>query len=163
MVLPVFMLLTLGLLDGLRVVFYYSQIQEAAREGARWGAVQVARQVNGSTPWGTFNDPGNAATTYCNSGCSGSTVTGNLKLADGTTNTILGATSQAMTAVDMRQATVTISTTIPATATEVLQTDDQLTNNPLTVTITYPFKPILGMVFGGATITLKGSSSMLHE
>src|SRR6266566_2595972 len=45
MVLTVFMLVTVGLLDGMRVIFYYSQVQEAAREGARWGAVQVARAV----------------------------------------------------------------------------------------------------------------------
>jgi hypothetical protein len=38
-----------------------------------------------------------------------------------------------------------------------------LTNERVTVTVQYPFKPILGMVFGGATIRLQGSSSMLHE
>src|SRR5437763_16907428 len=67
-VLTVFMLVTVGLIDGLRVIFYYSQIQEAAREGARWGSVQVARAVNGGPsqiPWGTFGYRGNAAGSYC--------------------------------------------------------------------------------------------------
>ena len=163
LVLVVFLMITIGLLDGLRVIFYYSQVQEAARTGARWAAVQVAREVNGATPWGTFGDQGNAANTYCDSGCSGNTITGHLKLANGVTDTILGATSRAMTAANLSKATVTISTPIAPTATEPLQTDDQLTNNPVTVTVTYPFKPILGMVFGGVTINLKGSSAMLHE
>ena len=79
------------------------------------------------------------------------------------TDTILGATARPMTAANLSQATVTINTPISSTATEALQTDDQLTNNPVTVTVTYPFKPILGLVFGGVTITLKGSSAMLHE
>ncbi len=163
LVLVVFLMMTLGLLDGLRVIFYYSQIQEAARTGARWAAVQVAREVNGVTLWGTFGDQGNAANTYCDAGCGANTITGHLKLADGVTDTILGATARPMTAANLSQATVTISTPISSTATEALQTDDQLTNNPVTVTVTYPFKPILGLVFGGVTITLKGSSAMLHE
>ena len=163
LVLVVFLLMTLGLLDGLRVIFYYSQVQEAARTGARWGAVEVARDVNGATLWGTFGDQGNAAATYCDAGCGAHTITGHRKLADGVTDTILGATARPMTAANLSQATVTISTPISSTATEALQTDDQLTNNPVTVTVTYPFKPILGLVFGGVTITLKGSSAMLHE
>ena len=167
----VFMVVTLGLLDGLRVVFYFSQIQEAAREGARWGAVQVARTVNGTTPWGTFNDTGNYPEAYCNNGTCGDVIVSqslgvdNRKLSNGN-STIIGAVGQALTAVDLSDTsatTVQIATTIPLTATEDQQTNDQITNNPVTVTVTYPFKPILGLVFGGVTINLKGSSAMLHE
>jgi hypothetical protein len=79
------------------------------------------------------------------------------------TNSIVGAATLATTAVNLSQATVTISTTIPPTATEPLQTSNLLTNVPVTVTVQYPFKPILGMVFGGVTINLKGTSVMLHE
>jgi len=106
------MLLTLGLIDGIRVIFYYSQVQEAARQGARWGAVQVARQIAGSsaTVGGDLSVPGNA----------------------------------------------------PAT-TEVTSTDPTFTGQAVTVTMTYPFKPVLGMVFNGVSIAIKGTSSMLHE
>lgn len=160
-VLTIFMLVIAGLLDGMRVIFYYSQVQEAAREGARWAAVQVARSAGATTPWGTFADQGNAVGTYCPT-CT-YTVAGSRKLADGVTNTIIGAATIATTAVNLQQATMTISTTIPSTATETLQTDDLLTNLPVSVSVSYPFKPIVGMVFGGVTITLQGSSTMLHE
>jgi hypothetical protein len=168
LVLLVFMLLTVGLLDGLRVIFYYSQSQEAAREGARWGAVQVARAApDGTTPWGTFNTPGNAAGTYTSchrvSGCTYTAPGGSASSIAFPSNTVINAVTVATTAVDLRQATITISTTIPTTATEVTPTDALLTNQRVTVTVHYPFKPILGMVFGGVTIPLQGSSSMLHE
>ena len=168
LVLLVFMLVTVGLLDGLRVIFYYSQSQEAAREGARWGAVQVARAApGGTTPWGTFNTPGNAAGTYtsCNrvSGCTYTAPGGSASSIAFPSNTVINAVTVATTAVDLRQATISISTTIPATATEVTPTDALLTNQRVTVNVQYPFKPILGMVFGGVTIPLQGSSSILHE
>src|SRR5207248_6021829 len=94
MVLTVFMLVTVGLIDGLRVIFYYSQIQEAAREGARWGSVQVARATDsaGTTPWGTFNVAGNANGTYCKVGCGTNTIdaTRVFTVSTVTTNTIVG-------------------------------------------------------------------------
>lgn len=166
LVLLVFMLVTLGLLDGMRVIFYYSQIQEAARAGARWATVQVGRDVNGSPQWGTFNDPGNAPGVYtaCHStGCTYTPVGGTAASTGALSNTVVNAVGHTTTAVDLSQATINITTTIPATATELLQVDSQLTNVPVTVTVQYPFTPILGMVFGGITIDLKGSSTMLHE
>jgi hypothetical protein len=168
LVLMVFMLVTVGLIDGLRVIFYYSQIQEAAREGARWGAVQVARVVpGGTTPGGTFNTPGNAAGTYttCDrvSACTYTAPGGSGSSIAFPSNSIINAVNLGTTAVDLRQATISISTTIPAMATEVTPTDALLTNQRVTVTVQYPFKPILGIVFGGVTIPLQGTSSMLHE
>lgn len=163
LVLTVFMIMVVGLLDGMRVIFYYSQVQEAAREGARWASIQVARQVNGGTPWGTFGDTGNAPGSYCQSGCDFPLLSARTLNSAGITNTVVGAATVAATADDLRQSTITISTTIPTTATEALQTDDLLTNNPITITVTYPFKPIVGMAFGGITFNLRGSSVMLHE
>ncbi len=168
------MLLTLGLIDGIRVIFYYSQVQEAARQGARWGAVQVARQIAGSsaTVGGDLSVPGNAPGTYCdvsraNPTCpvgAYSLATSRVVSAGAITPTIVGATLRAATAVDPAQVTVTISTTIPATATtEVTSTDPTFTGQAVTVTMTYPFKPVLGMVFNGVSIAIKGTSSMLHE
>jgi len=40
LVLPLFILLLVGLLDVGRLVFINNSVSEAAREGARWGAVQ---------------------------------------------------------------------------------------------------------------------------
>lgn len=172
LVLPIFLLLTLGLLDSFRVILYYTQVQEAAREGARWGAVQVGRATStGSTPWGTFADQGNYPTTYCNT-CSGPgpggttipyTVPGSRTTSSGST-TVVGAVTTATTAVNLSQATITISTTIPSGATETLQTfDDHFSNRPVSVTVTYPFTPIVGKIFGGISVKLTGTSTMLHE
>jgi hypothetical protein len=170
LVLGVFILVTVGLLDGLRVIFYYSQIQEAAREGARWGAVQVARAItsDGSqTVGGTFAVQGNEPGTYCDPAPSAScTYSLRSSLVVSSTNpitpTIVGATIRAANAVSLSQAAITIDTGITTTA-EISQTDPLFTNSAVTVTVTYPFKPLLAMVFGGISIPLKGSSSMLHE
>ncbi len=40
MVLPLFLLLTFGLIDGGRLVYINNAVAEAAREGSRWGSVQ---------------------------------------------------------------------------------------------------------------------------
>ena len=169
LVLVVFLLVTIGLLDGLRVIFYYTQIKEAAREGARWGAVQVNRMAPDGTHTvgGTFGDWGNKAGVYCDSPLSpcdhslqGARATGSGLYA----TTIVGAVTQVSTAVTLSQATIIVSTTIPANTTEtLLQNDNHIADKPVVVTVAYPFKPILGMVFGGVTITLKGTSTMLHE
>jgi len=167
-------LLTLGLIDGIRVIFYYSQVQEAARQGARWGAVQVARQITGSstTVGGDLSVRGNAPGTYCDVSRANPTcpagayalATSRVISTGAITPTIVGATLHTATAVDPAQVTVTISTTFPATATtEVTSTDPNFTGQTVTVTMTYPFKPVLGMVFNGVSIAIKGASSMLHE
>lgn len=169
LVLVVFLVVTIGLLDGLRVIFYYSQIQEAAREGARWGAVQVNRVTPDGTHTvgGTFGDWGNKAGVYCDpplSPCDHSLQGARATGSGLSATTIVGAVTQASTAVTLAQATITVSTTIPATTTEtLLQDDNHIADQPVVVAVTYPFKPILGMVFGGVTITLKGTSTMLHE
>jgi Flp pilus assembly protein TadG len=176
LVLPVFMLLTLGLLDGMRVIFYYSQVQEAARLGVRWGSVQVGRAVPLSNTQasttdavgGTFAITGNAPGTYCDLtpppsppcdySLQGSRWT---DPANPVTNTIVGAVTLGTTAVNLSQATIAISTTMPTTGIETADIDNSFTNQPVTVTVTYPFTPILSMGLGA--VTLRGSSSMLHE
>jgi TadE-like protein len=177
LVLSVFMLMVVGLLDGLRVAFYYNQVQEAARAGSRWGAVEVTR--DGPSTWGDFTTPGNTPGTYCDpTPCSSGpdpffSLSGSGTWGTGpVTNTIVGAVARNMVAANLSKATVSISTTIPiSTSTggalqpteEITQTNPLITNQPVTVTVQYPFKPILGMVFGGVTINLKGSSTTLHE
>jgi Flp pilus assembly protein TadG len=175
LVLSVFMLMVVGLLDGLRVAFYYNQVQEAARAGSRWGAVEVTR--DGPSTWGDFTTTGNAPGTYYN--CTPATCPNNsypitsTTIATGAlTPTIVGAVARNLVAANLRQATVSISTTIPISIStgstlqpteEITPTNPLITNRPVTVTVEYPFKPILGMVFGGVTINLKGSSTTLHE
>ena len=171
LVLSVFMLMVVGLLDGLRVAFYYNQVQEAARAGSRWGAVEVTR--DGPSMWGDFTTTGNAPGTYYN--CTPATCPSNsypitsTTIATGAlTPTIVGAVARNLVAANLRQATVSISTTIPIytgiqPTEEITQTSPLITNKPVTVTVEYPFKPILGIIFGGVTINLKGSSTTLHE
>jgi hypothetical protein len=67
------------------------------------------------------------------------------------------------TAVNPSQVTISISTTAGLTQTvEVNDIDtDSFTNKPVTVTVTYPFTPILSMGLGA--VTLRGSSTVLHE
>ena len=180
----IFMTVVGGLIDGMRVIFYYSQIQEAAREGARWGSVQVARATgtdsngNAITPWGNFSTPGNAPGIYCVNPSSVSNcpaynpLNGDYPLltsrtyigTNGPVPTIVGATVMAATAVDLTQATISISSTVSNLgANETVQVSPYLTNQSVSVTVKYPFQPILGLVFGGVTIWLQGNSTMLHE
>ena len=166
LVLSVFMLLVVGLFDGLRLAFYYSEVQEAARAGARWGAVEVTR--DGPATWGDFTTPGNAPVLN-HPGNTELTFSGSGAI----TPTIVGAVARKMAAADIRQATVSISTTIPISSStaggplqpteEISETSSLITNQPVTVTVQYPFKPILGLAFGGVTINLKGSSTTLHS
>jgi Flp pilus assembly protein TadG len=156
LVLSVFILMVVGLLDGLRVVFYYNQVQEAARAGSRWGAVEVTR--DGPTTWGDFTTPGNNPLMGPYTANMDRTVS-----TGAVTPTIVGAVARTMVAANPSQVTVSISTTIQPSAEEITQTNSLITNQPVTVTVQYPFKPILGMIFGGVTIDLKGSSTSLHE
>ena len=172
LVLVVFMLVTVGMLDGMRVIFYYSQIQEAARLGARWGAVQVGRAVPLSNTQasttdavgGTFDIQGNKQGTYCDltssPPCDYSLASSRTWGTSPVTNTIVGATMLGTTAVNSSQVTISISTTAPITV-ETQDIDNLFTNQPVTVTVTYPFTPILSMGLGA--VTLKGSSTVLHE
>ena len=166
LVLSVFMLLVVGLFDGLRLAFYYSEVQEAARAGARWGAVEVTR--DGPLMWGDFTTPGNAPVLN-HPGNTELTFSGSGAI----TPTIVGAVARNMVTANLSQATVSISTTIPISTVssgsllqpteEITQTSPLITNQPVTVTVQYPFKPILGLAFGGVTINLKGSSTTLHS
>jgi hypothetical protein len=40
LVLPIFLLILFGIIDGGRMIFVSNQLSEAARDGARWGSVQ---------------------------------------------------------------------------------------------------------------------------
>ena len=114
---------------------------------------------------GTFATPGNAPATYCNVGCGTNTIdaTRVFTVSNVVTNTIVGATMLGTTAVNPSQVTISISTTAGLTQTiETKDIDpDSFTNKPVTVTVTYPFTPILSMGLGA--VTLRGSSTVLHE
>src|SRR5205823_15021524 len=129
LVIPLFLMLVAGLLDGTRMLFTYNELQEAAHAGARWGAVNVGR-----TPWGTYAplNPlgcGNAPGSYSNA----STC---LSLSGGITSTIVGQAASKLIAIDKTQTTVGISTTAGITS-EVGTQDGAFRIDPVTVTVSY--------------------------
>jgi Flp pilus assembly protein TadG len=166
LVVIVFLLLMAGLLDGTRAVFLYNQIEEAARAGARWGAVQVARLDNGAAVYGDFTTtPGDMPGTYTDGTCGVSTcypLSANRTMATSPYSpTIVGAVTGMVKLVKGTDLSVTIAT--PINTTELTQTNSLVTDQPITVTVRYPFHPILGKLFGGVTLNMQGSSAMLHE
>ena len=139
LVLSVFILLLVGLIDGLRAVFYYNQVQEAARAGSRWGAVEVTR--DGPSTWGDFTTtyPGNTPGTYCDpTPCSSGpgpyfSLAGS-RWTDQTnpvTNTIVGAVARNMVAANLSKAMVWISTTIPIGIGNPPQPTEEITQTTL--------------------------------
>ena len=150
LVIPLFLMLVAGLLDGTRMLFTYNELQEAAHAGARWGAVNVGR-----TPWGALSYCGNSPTysPYPTSTCS-ITATG------GISSTILGQVNNKLIAIDKTQTTVDITSTAGITS-EVGAQDGAFRIDPVTVTVSYKFKPVLG--FGHFGINLTGSAVAYHE
>ena len=69
LVLPLFVLLLVGIIDGGRMVFTSNHLAEAAREGARWGSVQ------GRSATDTTRDTIEAETEARINGVGGVTVT----------------------------------------------------------------------------------------
>lgn len=151
LVVPVFLVLMAGLLDGCRLLFTYNELQEAARVGARWAAVEVNRDN-----WGTFAASGNQPNTY--------TANANLSVVvNGVTQpTIVGEVASKLVDVDRSRTTVDISSPIPATCTNASSPDlGTCTGVPITVKVSYQFKPILG--FDHLDITLVGKATQYHE
>jgi Flp pilus assembly protein TadG len=163
LVIPVFLALVVGLLDGCRLLFTYNELQEAARVGARWGAVEVNR-----SPWATFSTgslvavPGNAQS-CTSSGCTAVdvplssmpfTVTGTL------TPTIAGEVARKLIAVNRANVRLSITTPITGGYTEFGR-DNILAGNPVTVTVAYTFSPVLSL--GHMNIKLVGRSAQQHE
>jgi Flp pilus assembly protein TadG len=151
LILPLFLLVVLGIFDGMRLGFYYNEVQEAARAASRWAAVEVARDGPGT--WGDFSTAGNQPGTYIVS-TSPLTVTGNF------TPTIVGRAASLMNLADRSKTTVDITTPITSTE-EVTQTNPLITNQPITVTVKYPFDPIFS--FGLLHVNLTGRSVAYHE
>jgi hypothetical protein len=72
LVLPIFLLLLFGIIDGGRVVYSNNSLSQAAREGARWGSVQgraataVGRDAIGDEALSRINGvPSPEATVTC--------------------------------------------------------------------------------------------------
>jgi Flp pilus assembly protein TadG len=140
LVLPIFLALMAGILDGCRLLFTYNELQEAARVGARWGAVEVGRDS-----WNNSTDPGNSGS--------------NLQATGYPTNSIVGQVSTKLVAVDGSHTFVSITTpTCPkATGAEI----SGCSGKPVTVQVAYTFRPVL--TFGLMGITLVGKATEQHE
>jgi Flp pilus assembly protein TadG len=147
LVLPVFIAIMAGLLDGTRMLFTYNELQEAARAGARWGAVNVGRD-----PWGNSNNVGNGPCTAC--------PTTGITLTSGISSTIVGQVTRKLIAVDPALTTIDIDSTGAYTS-EADTQDGAFRINPVTVTVSYTFKPVLG--FGHMNINLVGRNAQHHE
>lgn len=149
LVLPLFLALVVGLLDGARLLFTYNELQEAARAGARWGAVEVNR-----SPWGDFTYCGNAPSysPYPTAACS-------ITATSGLSSTIVGQVDRKLIAVNPNQATISISTTAGITSEAGIQ-DGAYTSDPVTVTVAYTFTPVLG--FNRIAIPLVGRATLHH-
>jgi Flp pilus assembly protein TadG len=151
LILPLFLVVVLGIFAGMRLGFYYNEVQEAARAASRWAAVEVAR--DGPATWGDFSTNGNKPGTYIAS-TSPLTVTGSF------TPTIVGRAASLMNLANRSKISVDITTPITTTE-EVTQTNPLITNQPITVTVKYPFDPIFS--FGLLHVNLTGRSVAYHE
>lgn len=134
----VFLALLLGLVDLARGVLLYNSVSTAAREGARFGAVLT------DPAWATYygKSPflvdGNKPATYTASGYVG-------------TNTIVGAVANRTAALDPAQTTVEVAYGVT------------IYHDPLQVTVTHPFTPIVAFILGQGSIQVKASSEMRFE
>ncbi len=132
LVLPVLLTFVFGLTDLGRAVYDYNTLANAAREGARYGIVLVDSD-GFYTPYDT---PGNTPGPYTASDYAGTT-------------TIVGRASAIASTLDLSQMTVTIS------APQLIYLDR------VTVSVSYPFRPMMTAFVGNFNITLRASSTML--
>jgi Flp pilus assembly protein TadG len=151
LVLPIFIAVMAGLLDGTRLLFTYNELQEAARVGARWGAVEVDRDS-----WGTFAQCGNYPGTYT----AASTPVG---CTAAPSSTIVSEAFSKLVAVDRSQVTVVIGqNSLPSLCTNKTGTNtSDCMGTPVTVNVCYQFRPVLG--FGHFDIPLAGKAVAYHE
>ncbi len=145
LVLPIFLMLTVGVIDLGRGVYYYNTLANVAREGARFGIV-LSDPANGS--WATL---GNLH--YTMSG--GSPVVNTSKVYNppevaglASTNTIVGRIAAKAGILDLQQLKVTI------------EAPSRQPREQLTVEVEHPFRPIVSYILGDVTIAMKASSMM---
>lgn len=136
--LPLLLLLTVVMMDMGRAVYTYNTVSDCAREGARFGIVVT------DSGWGDpdYEAPGNSKGTYG----SAAPYVG--------TNTIVGRTAAPRGILSASQLKVTI---------DYFGDPDMRFKVPLTVTVEYPFQPMVAYLVGGATISIKGSSVMFVQ
>jgi len=150
LILPLFIALITGLLDGTRLLFDYNSLQESARVGARWAAVEVGRDC-----WGTFAAVGNNASTtdlstliYTPTGCSSPV------------STIAGEVASKLVAIPHDQIHVIFN--VPSGGTNDQSPADTLyVKQKVSVEVDYIFHPILA--FGRVGIHLSGKAVSYHE
>ena len=131
-------MLTIGVVDLGRAVYTYNTLSDCAREGARFGIVLV------DEGWGTgdYRLAGNTRGTYF----SATPYLG--------TSTIVGraAKPRGILASDLMKTTI-----------EYFGNPDARLKVPLTVSLEYPFTPLITYLVGGSTITITASSVMFIQ
>ncbi|MHB1417294.1 MAG: TadE family protein [Chloroflexota bacterium] len=140
LVLPVFLLLTVVVIDLGRGIYYYNTLSNCAREGARFGVVLT------DAAWGDpeYTSPGNTPGTYA----SAAPYAG--------TDTIVGVVAKRLGSLNAAQTKVIVDMTPYAPP----FTFDAHMRLPLTVKLEYPYTPLFAEILGGGTITLHASAMM---
>lgn len=153
LIIPIFLVLMMGLFDGTRLLFTWNELQDAARVGARWDAVNVNRDT-----WGTYTTVGNVPGIW-NMGV----TSGNLNSGAGPSS-IVGQINHSLVGIDSKQITVDISQPTVEFPSCQLETGSQVgscSGMPVTVTVSYTFVPILS--FSMVHIPLQGKAISYHE
>ena len=133
LVLPLLLTITFGLTDLGLAVYYYNTVANAAREGARYAIVQVDSSTGSVNLGGTCNGTG----TYTASGCG--------------SNTVVGRAANMASVLDLTKMPVTI--TAPTL----------YYGNQVTVSVSYPFRPVMAAFVPTPPITMTASSTMLFN
>jgi hypothetical protein len=132
-----FLPMVFGTLEIGRGVWYYNQLSQLSREGARWIIVTSAEERT------NYLDPGNRPGTYNVGTCA-------------CPNTGVGWIGQMDVGIPRDQITVTIS--------GAESPGDYYHGAPVTVAVSYPYQPILTSFLNiPATITMQASTTMQME
>lgn len=146
-ILPVFLAMTVGLIDAGRAFYQYNTAAHASREAARFGAVSGGSQnpgfIWGNSSTGAYN--GNWPNTY-------SQATGHPVSQYVGTQTIVGTVSRFVPGFNLQDLSVVVAAS-----------NGTIQNQPIRVQIDYAFRPASLILIGGRTITMTASSEMIIE
>ncbi len=148
-ILPVLLMLTAGVIDLARGALFYNTVSTAARDGARFGIVLT------DAAWGYVDEDNNPFLSDGNVEGTYSPTTA--YLASAYENTIVGQIARRDTALDPAQTTVQI---------DIMTGDNKVRKHhldPLEVTVSHPFTPLVSYILGTGSITVTASSVMIIE
>jgi Flp pilus assembly protein TadG len=133
LVLPVFLMLVLGMLDLGIAVFRYHLLGQAAREGARQAMVHGSL-TTALTRWGPTAWSGTADATPGSAGG----------------HSIVAAVQPFLVGFDLSQVSIQVN----------WPSGDNQPGDPVHVTVSSPYQPIMTYIFSNTTFNLAGESTM---